>query len=139
MDSYLDSNRLLVRKTGPIRLALVGFTAGRLADKIRLDCKILKIFYRLNYLDFYLVYSSAILLIVLEVHFGMLFSNNTYFRVYFVVCKVQSPFFSCRSLLLGTSIPNDNYNVTQFKWHYNHMHFVSLAMYILIVSKIINT
>ena len=34
------------------------------------DCEILKILYRLIYLDFYFVYSSAMLLIVLEVHFS---------------------------------------------------------------------
>ena len=49
---------------------------GRLADEIRLDCEILKILYRLNYLDIYFVYSSAMLLIVLEVHFSLLFSNK---------------------------------------------------------------
>ena len=48
------------------------------------------------------------LLIVLEVHFSLLFSNKAYFRVYFVVCKIQLPFL-CRSLLLGTSVPNDRY------------------------------
>ena len=47
------------------------------------------------------------LLIVLEAHFSLLFSNNVYFRVCFVVCKIWSPFFSCHSLLLGISIPND--------------------------------
>ena len=49
--------------------------AGRLADEIWLDFEILKILYRLNYLDFYFVYSSATLLIVLEVQFSLLFSN----------------------------------------------------------------
>ena len=77
---------------------LVGLTAGRqladrLADKIQLDFKILKIFYRSNYLDSYFVYSSAMLLIVLEVDFSLLFSNKVYFRVCFVVCIICSPFF----------------------------------------------
>ena len=69
-----------------------GLTAGRLAgslaDKIQLDFKILKILYRLNYLDCDFVYSSPMLLIVLEVHFSLLFSNKSYFRVYFVMCKI---------------------------------------------------
>ena len=77
-----------------------GRQAGRQADKIRLDFEILKILYRLYYLDFDFVYSSAMLLIVLEVHFSLLFSNKAYFRVYFVVCKICSLLFSCRSLLL---------------------------------------
>ena len=67
--------------------------AGRLVDKIWLDFEILKILYRSNYLDVYFVYSSAMLLIVLEVHFSLLFSNKTYFRVCFMVCKIRSPFF----------------------------------------------
>ena len=100
-----------MRKTGPLHLVLVGLTAGWqagwLADEIRLDCEILKILYRLNYLDFCFIYSSVILLIVLEVHFNLLFSNKAYFRVCFVMCKIRSPFFSCQSLLLGTSVPND--------------------------------
>ena len=67
-----------------------GRQAGRLADKIRLDFEILKILYRL---DFYFVYSSAMLLIVLEVHFSLLFSNKAHSRVCFVVRKIQSPLF----------------------------------------------
>ena len=57
---------------------------GRLADEIHLDFAILKILYRLNYLDYYFVYSSAMLSIVLEVHFSLLFSNKADFRVCFV-------------------------------------------------------
>ena len=79
-----------------------------MADEIGLDFEILKILYRLNYLDFYFVYSSAMLLIVLEVHFSLLFSNKADFRVCFVARKIRSPLFSCRSLLLGTSAPNDD-------------------------------
>ena len=70
-----------------------GRQAGRLADKIGLDFEILKILYRLNYLDFYFVYSSAMLLIVLEVHFSLLFSNKADFRVCFVVRKIRLPLF----------------------------------------------
>ena len=66
---------------------------GRLADEIRLDFEILKILYRLNYLDFYFVYSSAMLLIVLEVHFSLLFSNKADFRVCFVARKIRLPLF----------------------------------------------
>ena len=67
--------------------------AGRPADEMQLDCKILEILYRLKYFDFYFVYSSAMLLIVLEVYFSLLFLNNEYVRVCFVVCKIQSSFF----------------------------------------------
>ena len=49
----------------------------------------------LNYLDFYIVDISAMLLIVLEMHFNQLFSNKTYFRVCFEMSKIQLPFFSC--------------------------------------------
>ena len=67
--------------------------AGRLADEIRLDFEILKILYRLNYLDFYFLYSSTMLLIVLEVYFSLLFSNKADFRVCFVARKIRSPLF----------------------------------------------
>ena len=70
-----------------------GRLAGRLADEIRLDFEILKILYRLNYLDFYFVYSSAMLLIVLEVYFSLLFSNKADFRVCFVARKIWLPLF----------------------------------------------
>ena len=104
---FRQQSPFLWEKTRPLCLALVGLMAGRLADKIQLEFWTLKILYRLNYLNFYFVYSSVKLLIVLEVHFSLLFSNKVYFRGCFVVCKIQSPFFSCQSLLLGTSIPND--------------------------------
>ena len=55
-------------------------------------------------LEFYFVYSSAVLVIVLEVHFNQLFLDNVYFRVCFVMCKIQPPFFSCRSVLLDISV-----------------------------------
>ena len=47
------------------------------------------------------------LLIVLEVQFCLLFSNKADFRVCFVARKSGRHCFSCRSLLLGTSVPND--------------------------------
>ena len=116
---FRQQSPILWEKTGPLHLALVGLTAGwqagwqagRLADEIGLDFKILKILYRLNYFDFYFVYSSAMLLIVLEVHFSLLFPSNAYFRVCFVVCKIWLPFFSCWSLLLGTTVPNGAYKL----------------------------
>ena len=37
MDSYLDSNHLFVNKTESPHLALVGLTAGKLADELGLD------------------------------------------------------------------------------------------------------
>ena len=58
---------------------------SRLADKIWLDFEIIKILYRLNYLDFYFVDISAMLLIVLEDHFHLLVTNKAYFRVCFVL------------------------------------------------------
>ena len=83
-DSYLDSNCLSCeKKLDPISLVLVGLMvgrqAGRLADEIQLDCKILKVLYKLNYFDFYFVYSNAMLLIVLEVNFSLLFFSVAIF------------------------------------------------------------
>ena len=51
---------------------------------------------------FLLVYSSAMLLIVVEVHFSLLFSNKAHFRVCFVVREIRSPLFF-------TSIPTIRY------------------------------
>ena len=47
----------------------------------------------LQVLDFYFVYSSAMLLIVLEVYFSLLFSNKADFRVCFVARKIRLPLF----------------------------------------------
>ena len=47
-----------LEKTGPICLALVGFTgrqAGRQADEIGMSCKIFKNLYKLNYSDSYFI------------------------------------------------------------------------------------
>ena len=66
---------------------------GRLADETQLDIEILKIPYRLNYLDFYFVDISSMLLIVLEKHFSLLFSNKAHFRVCFVERKFCHHFF----------------------------------------------
>ena len=71
--------------------SVVDLTAGRSADETRLDFKIFKILYRLNYLDFYFIDISAMLLIVLEVHFSLLFSKDI--LGCFVVCKIWLPFF----------------------------------------------
>ena len=73
MDLYLDSNHLSCEKNWTPHLALVGLTAGWQADEIRLDYAIVKILYRLNYLVFYFVDIFAMLVIVLEVHFSLLF------------------------------------------------------------------
>ena len=84
--------------------------AGRQAGRRNMaGFEILKILYRLKYLDFYFVYSSAMLLIVLEVHVSLLFSNKADFRVCFVARKIRSPLFFMSILLLGTSAPNDRY------------------------------
>ena len=71
-DLCLDNDGLSnMKRTGPICLALVNVIAGRLADEIWMDFKIFKTFHRL---DFYFVNITAMLLIVLEVHFSQLFS-----------------------------------------------------------------
>ena len=88
MDLYLDSNCLLCEKIWTLTSSTswsYGRLASKLPDEIRLDFKILMILYRLNYLDFYFVYSSAMLLVMLEV---LRFSSKVYFKVYFVECKV---------------------------------------------------
>ena len=74
MDSYLGSNHNSWEKKLTFTYNASGSDStqtGRLADKIQLDFKILKTLYRLNHLDCYFVYSNAMLLIVLEVHFSL--------------------------------------------------------------------
>ena len=106
---FRQQSSILWEKTGPLHLALVGLTAGRQADEIRLDFAILKILYRLNYLDFYFVYSSAMLFIVLECT-SVCFSQTMRILGCVLWCvKSGRHCFSCRSLLLGTSTPNDIY------------------------------
>ena len=83
MDSYLDNNWLSCeKKLDPYASASGSYS--READEIRLDYEILKVLYRL---DFYFIYSSAMLLVA-EVHFSLLFPNKAYSRMCFVVCKI---------------------------------------------------
>ena len=49
------------------------------------------------------------LLIMLEVHFSLLFANKAHLRCVLWCIKSGRHCFSCRSLLLGTSAPNDIY------------------------------
>ena len=82
---------VLVQKTGHILLPLVGLTTGReggreggrLADEMRVGCKIFKILYRLNNLGFYFVCYHSNITIVLELHFSQLLSSKAYFKVCF--------------------------------------------------------
>ena len=67
--------------------------ASQLADEILVDFEIFKILYRLNYLAFHFIDISAMLLIAIEVHFSLLFSNKVYFRACFEVRKIWLPFF----------------------------------------------
>ena len=100
---FRQQSPFLWQKTGPLHLVLVGLTAGRLTDTAQLDFKIL---YRLNYFDFYFVYSSVINSVRSAFQSAFL---KAYFRMCFVMCKLWSPSFSCWSLLLGISVPNDMY------------------------------
>ena len=70
MDSCLDSNAFLVRINW-IPVPSTSGSYGRMANEIQLDSEIFKILYKLNYLDFYFFDISAMLLIVLEVHFSL--------------------------------------------------------------------
>ena len=89
---FRQQSPILWEKTGPLHIALVGLTAGW-QTKYGWISKILKILYRLKYLDFYFIYSSAMLLIVLEVHFSLLFSDKADLRVCFVARKIRLPLF----------------------------------------------
>ena len=68
--------------------------------------EIFKILHRLNYLGYYFVCYHSNVITVLELYFTWLLSSKAYFKVFLSV-KTRQPFFSCQSLLLGTSVPND--------------------------------
>ena len=77
-----------------MRLVPVGLMADRLAGRENTgNFVILKVFYRLNYLDSYFVSITAMLLIVLEVHFSQLLLNELYFRACFEVHKIHLLYF----------------------------------------------
>ena len=80
---------------------------GRPADEMRVGFKIFKILYRLNYLGFYFVYYHSNVTTVLELNFSQLLSSKGYLRCVLSV-KNQVVIFSCQSLLLGTSVHNDD-------------------------------
>ena len=61
-----------VRKT-QIHMPSASGAYGKLADRIRVNFKIFEILYRLNYMDLYFIDTSAMLLIVLEVHISWIF------------------------------------------------------------------
>ena len=84
-----------------------GRLAGWLTDKVRTEVEIFKILHGLNYSDFYYVQYQFNVIKLLKMHFSRLFSSTAYFKVCFEMCKIRLPFFSCRSLLLSTSIFND--------------------------------
>ena len=86
-----------------------GREAGRPADKMRVGFEIFKILYRLNYVFglFFICYHNNVTT-VLELHFSRLLSSKAYvFEGVFYVQKIRYPFFSYQSLLLGTTVPND--------------------------------
>ena len=95
---FRQQSPVLWEKTGPLHLALVGLMAGRQAGRQAgrwntAGFRSLENPLQVKLFVFYFVYSSAMLLIVLEVHFSLLFSNKAHFRVCFVVRKIRSPLF----------------------------------------------
>ena len=76
-----------------------------------MDLEIFKILYRLNYSAFYFVQYYHNVTTVLELHFSRLLSSKAYFKVCFEMGKIWLPFFSCQSLQLGTSVPNDTIQI----------------------------
>ena len=66
-----------------------GREAGRLADEIWVDFEILKLFYRLNYSDFYFVQYHCNFTAVLELHSVDFRQVKVYFKVCFEVRKIQ--------------------------------------------------
>ena len=76
---------MLGEKIDPILLLLVGLMAGRQADEIWVEFKIIKILYRFNYSGIYFVEYHCNVTTVLELHFSRLLSSNAYFKLCFEV------------------------------------------------------
>ena len=93
----------IVRKTGPILLQLMGLIVGRQANEIWVGLEIFKILYRLNYL-------GVFCLILLQCYYNCIsvgFCQVKPILRCVLKCKNLVAIFSCRSILLGTRVPND--------------------------------
>ena len=101
-------------KTEPICLALVGLTAGWPADEMRVEIEIFKILYKVNYF----VFGLLLLLITMQCYNSV---SNPFQSTFFIIMlilrhvfkyeKFSSHIFSYWSLLLSTTVLNDNYFV----------------------------
>ena len=106
MDLFLNSNRLSCEKNWSSRPSTSGSyskLAGRLADKLQMDFEIFKILYRwsLTLLTSVQCYQQC------QKCISVCFSQTKHI----LGCVLQDlkfcHHFLCRSLLLGTSVPND--------------------------------
>ena len=71
-----------------------GGRGGRPADEIWVDFKVLKLLYRLNYLDFYFVYYHCSFTPVLELHSVGFCQVKIYFKMCFEVQNSVAIFIS---------------------------------------------
>ena len=91
-DLCLDNDHLSCEKIWTHTPSASG-SYSRLANEIWVDIKIFKIFYRLNYLDFYFVNVYCNVINNVKSTFW-LFSNKAYFMVCFEVRKLWLPIFT---------------------------------------------
>ena len=82
---------------------LTGWLTGRQGNEIRMSFEFLKTLYRFNYLGFNFVEYHCNATTELERHF----SQVKHILICVFKCEKFSCHFSCQSLLLCTSVPND--------------------------------
>ena len=97
----------LWEKPGPMHLALMNLMAGWHADKIGMSCKIFKIPYKLNYLDFYFIWWQYNVIIVLVVHFSLLSSSKAYLKACFKSWTIRCHFSTSIPTFRYYNVPND--------------------------------
>ena len=79
--------------------------AGRATDEIRVDFEILKLLYRLNYLNFYFVLYHCNFTAVLELHSVSFCQVKVYFKVCFKYENLVAIFF----MSIPTNVPNNKH------------------------------
>ena len=110
-----------------------GRQASKQADEIQVSLKIFLNSLQVKLFGLLFVYYHCNVTTVLELHFSQLLSSKAYFIMCFEVQKFGLPFFSCTSLLLSTSVPNNNIN-----YSYINMYVASLYTVVWKNFKITN-
>ena len=86
---------------------MLGKQAGCLANEIVLNLEFFKIIYQIKYSTFRYVYQRHSVIIVVPIHFSLLFCIKSTLKVDFGHANISDTIFSGQSLLLSTTVLND--------------------------------